>query len=47
VVLSPTLLRRCLSSKIGIMNDGTIVVAGAFGNLGGRIVRALLERGPA
>jgi nucleoside-diphosphate-sugar epimerase len=27
------------------MNDGTIVVAGATGNLGGRIVRALVERG--
>ena len=27
------------------MNDPTIVVAGATGNLGGRIVRALLERG--
>jgi uncharacterized protein YbjT (DUF2867 family) len=27
------------------MNDSTIVVAGATGNLGGRIVRALLERG--
>jgi nucleoside-diphosphate-sugar epimerase len=27
------------------MNDGTIVVVGATGNLGGRIVRALIERG--
>ena len=27
------------------MNDSTIVVAGATGNLGGRITRALLERG--
>jgi NAD(P)-dependent dehydrogenase (short-subunit alcohol dehydrogenase family) len=27
------------------MNNPTIVVAGASGNLGGRIVRALLERG--
>ena len=27
------------------MNDSTIVVAGATGNLGGRIVRALVERG--
>src|ERR1035441_6658669 len=27
------------------MNDSTIVVAGATGTLGGRIVRALLERG--
>ena len=27
------------------MNDSTIVVAGATGNLGGRIARALLERG--
>src|ERR1022692_4213545 len=44
VVLSPTLLRRCRFSKIGIMNDGTIVVAGATGNLGGRIARALVER---
>ena len=33
------------SLNIGIMNDSTIVVAGATGNLGGRIVRALLERG--
>jgi NmrA-like family len=32
-------------SNIGIMNDSTIVVAGATGNLGGRIARALLERG--
>src|ERR1017187_1097234 len=39
-----TLLRRCRFSKIGIMNDGTIVVAGATGNLGGRIARALVER---
>jgi NmrA-like family len=45
VVLSPTLLRCCPFSKIGIMNDGIIVVAGATGNLGGRIVRALVERG--
>ncbi|MBW2031624.1 MAG: NmrA family NAD(P)-binding protein, partial [Deltaproteobacteria bacterium] len=27
------------------MNGQTILVAGASGNLGGRIVRALLERG--
>jgi len=27
------------------MNDSTIVGAGATGNLGGRIARALLERG--
>ena len=27
------------------MNDGTIVVAGATGNLGGRIARALVEQG--
>jgi nucleoside-diphosphate-sugar epimerase len=27
------------------MSDGTIVVAGATGNLGGRIVKALVERG--
>jgi len=40
-----TLLRRCPFSKIGIVNDGTIVVAGATGNLGGRIVKALIERG--
>ena len=30
---------------MGIMNDSTIVVAGATGNLGGRIARALRERG--
>ena len=30
---------------MGIMNDSTIVVAGATGNLGGRIARAVLERG--
>jgi nucleoside-diphosphate-sugar epimerase len=35
----------CFDAKIGIMNDETIVVAGATGNLGGRIVRALLARG--
>ena len=29
----------------GIMNDSTIGLAGATGNLGGRIARALLERG--
>src|ERR1019366_7224739 len=40
-----TLHRPCPFSNIGIMNDGTIVVAGATGNLGGRIVRALVERG--
>jgi nucleoside-diphosphate-sugar epimerase len=33
----------CLVSEI--MNDGTIVVAGATGNLGGRIVKALAEQG--
>jgi nucleoside-diphosphate-sugar epimerase len=32
---------------IGILNGPTIVVAGATGNLGGRIARALLERGAA
>ena len=37
--------RRCPFCNIGIMNDSTIVVAGATGNLGGRIARALLERG--
>src|ERR1035437_9449926 len=42
---APTLHRRRLFSNIGIMNDSTIVVAGATGNLGGRIARALLERG--
>jgi nucleoside-diphosphate-sugar epimerase len=31
--------------RLGIMKDSTILVAGATGNLGGRIVRALLERG--
>src|ERR1019366_4968087 len=40
-----TLHQRCPFSKIGIMNDGTIVVAGATGNLGGRIARALVEQG--
>jgi predicted amino acid dehydrogenase len=40
-----TLHRRCPFSNIGIMNDSTIVVAGATGNLGRRIARALLERG--
>jgi hypothetical protein len=39
-----TLHRRCPFSDIGIMNDSTIVVAGATGNLGRRITRALLER---
>ncbi len=34
-----------LSSNIRSMSDSTIVVAGATGNLGGRIVRALRERG--
>ena len=33
------------ASNVGIMRDSTIAVAGATGNLGGRIVRALLERG--
>ncbi len=42
---APTLHRHCPLSKIGIMNGSTIVVAGATGNLGGRIARALLERG--
>jgi nucleoside-diphosphate-sugar epimerase len=37
--------RRCPFYNIGIMNGPTIVVAGATGNLGGRIARALLERG--
>ena len=36
--------RRCPFAKIGIMNASTIVVAGATGNLGGRIAKALLER---
>jgi len=40
-----TLHRGCPFCNIGIMNDPTIVVAGATGNLGGRIARALLERG--
>jgi nucleoside-diphosphate-sugar epimerase len=31
--------------RAGMTNDSTIVVAGATGNLGGRIARALLERG--
>ena len=37
--------RRCPFCNIGIMNDPTIVVAGATGNLGGRIARALLATG--
>lgn len=37
--------QRCSSSNFGVVNGSTIVVAGATGNLGGRIVRALLERG--
>ena len=32
-------------ANVGIINKPTIVVAGATGNLGGRIVRALLKRG--
>ena len=36
---------HCPFCNIGIMNDPTIVVAGATGNLGGRIVKALRERG--
>ncbi len=35
----------CPFSNIGIMDDSTIVLAGATGNLGGCIARALLERG--
>ncbi len=38
---------RRRSSNIGIMHGSAIVVAGATGNLGGRIVMALLERGAA
>ena len=37
--------RRGPFCNIGIMNDPTIVVAGATGNLGGHIARALLARG--
>ncbi len=33
------------SNNVRMMNDSTIVVAGATGNLGGRIARTLLERG--
>jgi nucleoside-diphosphate-sugar epimerase len=40
-----TLHRRRPFSNIAAMNGPTIVVAGATGNLGGRIARALLERG--
>src|SRR5271157_4358590 len=42
---APTLHRRFPFCNIGIVDDSTIVVAGASGNLGGRIARALLERG--
>ena len=42
---APTLQRRRPFSNISFMNDRTILVAGATGNLGGRIARALLERG--
>jgi len=42
---APTLHPRCPFSNIGIMNDSTIVVAGATGCLGRRIARALLKRG--
>ncbi len=42
---APTLHQRRPLSNIAFMNDQTIVVAGATGNLGGRIARALLERG--
>ena len=43
---APTLHRRCPFSNIEIMNDWTNRrVAGATGNLGRRIARALLERG--
>ena len=41
----PHLHRRRSSSKIGIVSGPTIVVAGATGNLGGRIARRLLEQG--
>jgi nucleoside-diphosphate-sugar epimerase len=41
----PTLHRPCSFSTVGPMSAPTIVVAGAAGNLGGRIAKALLERG--
>ncbi len=44
-IAAPALHRRCPFFNIESMNDSTIVVAGATGNLGGRIARALLERG--
>jgi nucleoside-diphosphate-sugar epimerase len=34
-----------LSRNIAVMNGATVIVAGATGNLGGRITRALVERG--
>ncbi len=37
--------RSCGCFNIGIVNDPTIVVAGATGNLGGRITKALLRQG--
>ena len=42
---APTLHRGNSLGHIEIMNGSTIVVAGATGNLGGRIVRAFAERG--
>jgi hypothetical protein len=43
--LCPFFIDAVLSLIIGIMNDSTIVVAGATCNLGGRIARAFVERG--
>jgi nucleoside-diphosphate-sugar epimerase len=39
------LCQRGSFSNIEVMNESTIVVAGATGNLGGRIARALLKQG--
>jgi nucleoside-diphosphate-sugar epimerase len=38
-------IQNSSKANVGIMKDSTIVVAGATGNLGGRIARALIERG--
>jgi len=44
-LLRPFCIDAIISVNIGIMKGSTIVVAGATGNLGGRIVKALLGRG--
>ena len=39
------LCRRRAFSSLGVMSDSAIIVAGASGDLGGRITKAMLERG--